>query len=318
MIIKIFSMFKSIASLVLLTVILSSCLVTKKKYDEMSYNKQISIDSLGLILDKTRLDYRLQRQSFDDDAKKKEYLLDSVINEVMRLSNDTSNLSQSLKNAIKEYESERNKLLLIEQRLNTKSLLIDSLNIEQKKRNKQIDSLQLSLFEKQKRLSQLENMIDKNKEEVNKLKKIINDALQSFDKSELNVYLKDGKVYVAMEEKLLFKIGSSDIDKRGRDAIIKLGKILENNIETEILIEGHTDNTGPDKYNWKLSTERALSVVDILLENTKISPLRITASGRGMHRPVADNTTDTGRQKNRRIEIILVPKLDSLYKIMNE
>jgi chemotaxis protein MotB len=318
MINKFLSMYKSIAPLLVLTLVLSSCLVTKKKFDEMSYNKQISIDSLGLILDKTRLDYRLQSQFLEDDAKKKEYLLDSVINEVMRLSNDTSNLSQSLKNAIREYESERNKLVLIEQRLNTKSLLIDSLNIEQKKRNKQIDSLQLSLFEKQKRLSQLENMIDKNKEEVNKLKKIINDALQSFDKSELNVYLKDGKVYVAMEEKLLFKTGSSDIDKRGRDAIIKLGKILENNIETEILIEGHTDNTGPDKYNWKLSTERALSVVDILLENTKISPLRITASGRGMHRPVADNATEGGRQKNRRIEIILVPKLDSLYKIMNE
>jgi chemotaxis protein MotB len=161
-------------------------------------------------------------------------------------------------------------------------------------------------------------MINKNKEEVNKLKNIINDALKSFDNSELNVYLKDGKVYVAMEEKLLFKTGSSAIDKRGKEAIIKLGKILEKNTDTEILIEGHTDNVGPDKYNWKLSTERALSVVNILTENTDIKPERITASGRGMHKPVADNSTDAGKQKNRRIEIILVPKLDSLYKIMNE
>ncbi|MCF6200708.1 MAG: OmpA family protein [Hydrogenimonas sp.] len=161
-------------------------------------------------------------------------------------------------------------------------------------------------------------MINKNKAEVNKLKNIINDALESFDNSELNVYLKDGKVYVAMEEKLLFKTGSSAIDKRGKEAIIKLGKILEKNTDTEILIEGHTDNTGPDKYNWKLSTERALSVVDILTKHTKIKPERITASGRGMHKPVASNKTDAGKQKNRRIEIILVPKLDSLYKIMNE
>jgi chemotaxis protein MotB len=161
-------------------------------------------------------------------------------------------------------------------------------------------------------------MIDKNKEEVNKLKKIINDALKSFDNSELNVYLKDGKVYVAMEEKLLFKTGSSTIDKRGQEAIIKLGKILENNTDTEILIEGHTDNVGPDKYNWKLSTERALSVVTILTENTNIKATRITASGRGMHKPVENNTSDNGKQKNRRIEIILVPKLDSLYKMMNE
>ncbi len=311
-------MLRIIPIFLLFTFLLSSCLVTKKKFDSMSFSKQKSIDSLGLVLDKTRLDYRKQRQIYADDAKMKDYLLDSVLNEVKNLTNDTSNLSNSLKNAIKEYESERNKLILIERNLKQKSYLIDSLTEEQNKRNKEIDSLQLSLIEKQKRLSQLEEMIKTNKEEVNKLKKIINDALQSFDKSELNVYLKDGKVYVAMEEKLLFKTGSSTIDKRGRDAIIKLGKILENNIDTEILIEGHTDNTGPDKYNWKLSTERALSVVDILLENSKISPMRITASGRGMHKPVADNSTETGRQKNRRIEIILVPKLDSLYKIMNE
>jgi len=121
-----------------------------------------------------------------------------------------------------------------------------------------------------------------------------------------------------MEEKLLFKTGSSTIDKRGEEAIIKLGKVLEKNTDTEILIEGHTDNVGPDKYNWKLSTERALSVVNILSEKTSIKADRITASGRGMHKPVADNGSDTGKQKNRRIEIILVPKLDSLYKMMNE
>jgi chemotaxis protein MotB len=311
-------MLKSFFPALLITVLLSSCLVTKKKFDEMSYNKQKAIDSLGLVLDKNKLDYKVFRQKYENDLNNKEFLLDSVINEVNNLTNDTTDLSQSLKNAIKEYELERNKLITIEERLNHKSFEIDSLNMEQMKRNKQIDSLQLSLMEKQKRLSQLEDMIEKNKEEVNKLKKIINDALKNFDNTELNVYLKDGKVYVAMEEKLLFKTGSSLIDKRGKDAIIKLGKILENNTETEILIEGHTDNTGPDKYNWKLSTERALSVVDILLENTNISPLRITASGRGMHRPVADNNTETGRQKNRRIEIILVPKLDSLFKIMNE
>ncbi len=311
-------MYKFIVISLSFSLLLSSCLVTKKKFDEMSFNKQKSIDSLGFILDKTKYDYKLQKQEYDKNIQMNEYLLDSIINEVNRLSRDTLNLSRSLKNAILGYETQRNKLLLIEQNLNVKGKMIDSLNNEQIKRNRQIDSLQKSLLEKQKRLAQLEQMIDKNKEEVNKLKKIINDALQSFDKSELNVYLKDGKVYVAMEEKLLFKIGSSTIDKRGKDAIIKLGKILENNVETEILIEGHTDNTGPDKYNWKLSTERALSVVDILLENTKISAVRITASGRGMHKPVAENTTESGRQKNRRIEIILIPKLDSLYKIMNE
>jgi len=293
-------------------------LVTKKKYDQLNFQRQKTIDSLALILDKTVHDYKLQRYAFGEDAKMKDHFIDSLDLQIRKLSADTSSLSSLLRDAIREYESERNKLIMIEENLNKKSDLINDLNDEQKKKEEEIDSLRNSLLEKQKRLAQLESMIDKNKEEVNKLKKIINDALQSFDDSELNVYLKDGKVYVALEENLLFKTGSSTIDSRGRDAIIKLGKILEKNTETEILIEGHTDNVGPDKYNWKLSTERALSVVNILTENTKISPDRITASGRGKHKSVESNTTDEGKQKNRRIEIILIPKLDSLYEIMNE
>jgi len=297
---------------------LPSCLVTKKKYDALNSQRMKTIDSLALILDKTVHDYKLQRYAFAEDAKMKDQYIDSLDISVRKLSADTSSLSSSLRDAIREYESERNKLIMIEENLNKKSDLIDDLNEEQKRKENEIDSLRNSLLEKQKRLAQLESMIDKNKEEMNKLKKIINDALKSFDDSELNVYLKDGKVYVSMEEKLLFKTGSSTIDSRGKDAIIKLGKILEKNTDTEILIEGHTDNVGPDRYNWKLSTERALSVVSILTENTKISPSRITASGRGMHKPVSENSTDAGKQKNRRIEIILIPRLDSLYEIMNE
>ena len=313
-----------IISIVLLT-LLSSCLVTKKKYDEMSARKQKSIDSLFLINDKTKHEYKIEKYAFAEDAKQKDSKLDSLDIIVRHLAKDTSNLSSSLsdaiseyKNAIQKYEDERNKLVEIETNLNKKSKLIENLNSDQERKKAEIDSLQNSLLEKQKRLAQLEKMIDKNKEDANKLKKVINDALKSFDNSELNVYIKDGKVYVAMEEKLLFKSGSAEIDKRGKSAIIKLAKILENNTDTEILIEGHTDNVGDDKYNWKLSTQRALSVVNIITENSKVMANRITASGRGMHKPVADNSTDEGKQKNRRIEIILVPKLDSLYKIMNE
>ncbi len=290
--------------LILLSTLLTSCVVSKKKFDAMSKQKQAAIDSLALLMDKTRFDYEKQRQVYAEDAKKKDYMLDSLHQNTERLTKDAGTLQESLNKALTEYESERRKLEESKKNHRIKSA--------------QIDSLQRSLVEKQRRLAKLESMIDQNKKEVNKLKSIINDALKSFDDSELKVYLKDGKVYVAMEEKLMFKTGSSAIDKRGKEAVIKLGKILENNTETEILIEGHTDNVGADKYNWKLSTERSLSVVDILTQNTRISPKRITASGRGMHRPVASNDTDNGKQKNRRIEIILVPRLDSLYKIMNE
>lgn len=307
--------------IIILTVILfifSSCLVTKKKYDEMNTKNQKTIDSIEYILDKTLFDYKNDKGKFEALSKKNQNIIDSLKKITSKLSSDTSNLSSSLKNALDEYNKKQRILSETENRLNKKSELINKLIKEQETKSKEIDSLQISLEKKQKRLVQLENMINKNKAEVNKLKNIINDALKSFDNSELNVYLKDGKVYVAMEEKLLFKTGSSSVDKRGKEAIIKLGKILEKNTDTEILIEGHTDNTGPDKYNWKLSTERALSVVNILTKNTNIQASRITASGRGMHKPVADNSDEAGKQKNRRIEIILVPKLDSLYNIMNE
>ena len=304
--------------ILVVTLIFPSCLVTKKKYDAMNLENQKRIDSLEYALDKTLFDYKRDKENFESLLKKNKYIIDSLKNLSDKLSSDTSFLSSSLSEALAEYNNKQRKLKETEDRLNKKIELINKLTKEQEIKSQQIDSLRNSLEEKQKRLVQLENMINKNKEEVNKLKNIINDALKSFDDSELNVYLKDGKVYVAMEEKLLFKTGSSEIDKRGKEAIEKLGKILEKNTDTEILIEGHTDNVGPDKYNWKLSTERALSVVDILTKNTKIKPDRITASGRGMHKPVASNKTDTGKQKNRRIEIILVPKLDSLYKIMNE
>ncbi len=307
-----------ITAAVIILFSLPACLVTKKKYDSLSEKNQKTIDSLEYALDKTLYDFKNEKAKNEALLKRNKNLIDSLTAETFKLSNDTSNLSSSLANALEEYNKKQRILKETENRLNKKSELIDKLTQEQKLKSEQIDSLRISLEEKQKRLVQLENMINKNKAEVNKLKTIINDALKSFDNSELNVYLKDGKVYVAMEEKLLFKTGSYDIDKRGKEAIIKLGKILEKNTDTEILIEGHTDNVGPDKYNWKLSTERALSVVDILTKNTKIKPDRITASGRGMHKPVASNKTDTGKQKNRRIEIILVPKLDSLYKIMNE
>ncbi len=309
---------KSLFFILLVIFLFPSCIVTKKKYDTLSEKNQKTIDSLEYALDKTVYDYKNEKLRNEMLLKRNKSLIDSLTAETNKLSNDTSYLNNSLSDALKEYNKKQRILKETEERLNKKGELIDKLTKEQKLKSEQIDSLRLSLEKKQKRLLQLENMINKNKEEVNKLKNIINDALESFDNSELNVYLKDGKVYVAMEEKLLFKTGSSSIDKRGKEAIIKLGKILEKNTDTEILIEGHTDNVGPDKYNWKLSTERALSVVDILTQNTGISPSRITASGRGMHKPVASNKTDAGKQKNRRIEIILVPKLDSLYKIMNE
>ncbi len=288
---------------ILILLMVVAC-VPKKKYDALNKQKKKSIDSLAKVLKKSKKDCEKMRYTFTSDAKYKKSIIDSLDLEVNRLTDNTTTLKTSLRDAIKEYETEKNQLVSYEDKLNQKSKLVDSLTN--------------SLKEKQKRLAELEEMIERNKAEANKLKDIINEALNTFDKSELNVYLKDGKVYIAMEEKLLFKSGSSKIDKRGKEAVKKLGNILAKNKGTEILIEGHTDNVGSADLNWKLSAERALSIVNILQKNKKIDPKRITASGRGMYKPVADNSNKKGKQKNRRIEIILVPKLSSLYEMMNE
>lgn len=154
----------------------------------------------------------------------------------------------------------------------------------------------------------------------NKLKNSLKEALTGFNADELNVEVRNGKIYVSMSDKLLFRSGSATVEEKGKTALRVLANVLEKNKEVEILIEGHTDNlpikTAAYKDNWDLSTARATSIVRILSTDYKIAPSRLSASGRGEHHPVANNKTADGRAKNRRTEVILTPQLDALYKIL--
>ena len=174
------------------------------------------------------------------------------------------------------------------------------------------------LAEKEKRIADLENMINKNKEKINLLKNAIAEALNAFDNSELTVHQKDGKVYVSLDEQLLFKFGSAKVEKKGVTALKKLAEVLEQNENIDITIEGHTDDIGKAEANWDLSVKRATSIVKILQKNSEIDPKRFTASGKGMYHPLLDKDTKEARQKNRRTEIILTPKLNELYKLLDE
>ena len=131
---------------------------------------------------------------------------------------------------------------------------------------------------------------------------------------------KDGKVYVAMSDKLLFQSGSARLDKRGEEALGKLAEVLNKQTDIDVFIEGHTDNkpinTVQFKDNWDLSVIRATSVVRILIKNYNVNPLQIQPSGRGEYMPVDDNETAEGRSKNRRTEIIMAPKLDKLFQML--
>ena len=138
----------------------------------------------------------------------------------------------------------------------------------------------------------------------------------------LSVEARDGKVYVSMENKLLFQSGSWDVETERKSALASLGDVLSDNPDISILIEGHTDNVpftgrGSIKGNWDLSTKRATSIVNILLENPEILPQNLTAAGRGEYLPIAPNSTREGRSANRRIEVILSPQLDKITQIIN-
>ena len=153
---------------------------------------------------------------------------------------------------------------------------------------------------------------------VNALKDKVANALLGFKDKGLTVEQKNGKVYISMEAKLLFASGSTKVDKEGMKALIELSKVLQEQSDLEVLVEGHTDvdkmnSSSHPKDNWELSVLRATSVVKIMLENSSINPMTITAAGRSEFVPLDVNE----KSKNRRIEVILIPKLDELFEIIS-
>ena len=166
-------------------------------------------------------------------------------------------------------------------------------------------------------------MIAAKDEAMSKLKDAISRALTDFEGKGLTVEQRDGKVYVSMENKLLFNSGSWAVGNEGRQAVQQLGNVLADNPDIAILIEGHTDNvpyTGNSQLsgNWDLSTKRATAIVNILRENANINPENLTAAGRGEFALIASNDSAEGKAKNRRIEVILTPKLDEISKLLND
>ncbi|MDF2449043.1 MAG: flagellar motor protein MotB [Bacteroidota bacterium] len=180
---------------------------------------------------------------------------------------------------------------------------------------------QMTIAEQAKRLKDLQELIQGQKDVMNKLKKTIADALVNFKPDELTVSIKDGKIYVSLQEKLLFKSGSDVVDPMGKEALKSVADVLNKNTDISVLIEGHTDSI-PIKSrfadNWALSTARATSIVRILTDTYKVDAHRVTAAGRGEFYPITSNSTPEGRSKNRRTEIILAPNLNELFKLLNQ
>jgi chemotaxis protein MotB len=208
----------------------------------------------------------------------------------------------------------RNRELLAELEAKEKALAA-----EQERLNK----LEAELQERSARVDELEGKMAAQEAGMTALKNKLSKALNSFEGKGLTVEQKNGKVYVSMENKLLFGSGSWIVGPEGKRAVVEVAKVLADNPDIAVLIEGHTDNVpyaggGQIADNWDLSTKRATAIVTIIKENKKVDPKNLTAAGRSEFAPIAPNDTAEGKSKNRRIEIILTPKLDEISKLLNE
>ena len=221
---------------------------------------------------------------------------------------ETQKLLGELQDAQKSLQEKEDLLRQLEENLDLKKASLDELTFELEKRNE--------------RLLELEKVIDAQKRIAEDLKNKVSEALLGFENDGLTVSMKDGKVYVSLDEQLLFRSGSWEIDQKGKSALQNLAGVLERNPDIQISIEGHTDDvpyrgSGQLVDNWDLSVKRATTVVRVLLSGSNIDPKRLTASGRSEYVPIDPANTTTARQKNRRTEVVLTPDLSSLYDIIN-
>lgn len=194
-----------------------------------------------------------------------------------------------------------------------------SSELDQKK--KDLDVTTSELKKREERVKELEDVLKKKEESVNALKKKVSDALLGFEGKGLTITQKNGKVYVSLDESLLFATGKWTVEAKGVEVLKKLAKVLESNTDINVLVEGHTDDVpmkglGDVKDNWDLSAVRATSVVKIITQNSTTDPKRLTAAGRADYFPLDETKTKEARAKNRRTEIILTPKLDELLKVL--
>jgi chemotaxis protein MotB len=175
------------------------------------------------------------------------------------------------------------------------------------------------LLNQQVKLEHLQALMDRQKKAIEEIKKKMSDALVGFKSNELSVAIKNGKVYVSLQENLLFPSGSAVVNPKGKEALGKLAAVLNQNPDITVDIEGHTDSIpihGKYQDNWDLSLARSASIVRILTTDYKVDPQRVIASGHSQYDPVQPNSTPEGRALNRRTDIILSPKLDELYRLL--
>jgi len=316
-------MVKKIFFGITLAMFMSSCVSSKLYEDLKDKNAALKAENESLM---SQLDGRTGNAD--------QYTVANLKKELENLKSEKSRLAMDLAAAENNYKRLKDSYDALE--ANSSSALTDNLKLNrdlliqlEEKENalaaesERLEKLKKDLAARSQRVDELEGIIAAKDAKMKALKDAISAALTNFEGNGLTVEQRNGKVYVSMENKLLFESGSWAVNSRGREAVVELGKVLAQNPEIAVLIEGHTDNVpyggnGPLKDNWDLSTKRATAIVTILTENSGIPKDNLTAAGRGEYAPIAQNTTVEGKAKNRRIEVILTPKLDEITKLLNE
>ncbi len=329
-----------VSGIILIVISALSC-VSGRKYSSLSdTSKQfmnerdaLKEENIGLEMKNVELEAKLASLDKETEALREEYRKveadrDKALGDYNSMTSRYNELQNAQEDLIKGNVRETQKLLeelkAAQENLQKKEDLLKQLSESLDNKKATLDELTFELEKRNARLAELEKILDAQKKIVQELKAKVSEALLGFENNGLTVTMKNGKVYISLDEKLLFKSGSYEIDANGRNALRKLAGVLEKNPDIQITIEGHTDNvpynpgSGQLRDNWDLSVKRATTVVRVLLEGTRIDPKRLTASGRSEYLPVDERNSADARQKNRRTEIILTPDLTELYKLIDK
>ncbi len=320
-------MIRKVALAMVVLGLTTSC-VSKKIYQDLE-SKYADLKKERNALADENEDLMTQKNSLELEKSNLQTELDKTKAERDKLANDYAATKKSLDNLKSSYAAlEKNSNDALESNMKKNRELLAELEAKQKALNaeqERLNKLKTDLEASSTRLAELEKMMADKEAAMNKLKESLSKALNAFEGKGLSVEHRNGKVYVSMENKLLFESGSWTVGTEGKKAVKALGNVLAENPEISVLIEGHTDNDkivgtigGGIENNWDLSTKRATAIVNILSENKGIDKKNLTAAGRSEFAPLAGNETAEGKAKNRRIEIILTPKLDEISKLMSE
>jgi chemotaxis protein MotB len=275
---------------------------------------QGQVEQLKTDTTETGKELRRVQENYNRLAKTYEIILDQNDQLMEGKDLETRRILSQLQETQEDLYLREDELRKATELMNTKENDLNALN-------ERLQKFASELSVKEARVNELESIIARQDSTVQALRNSVSRALLGFEGQGLTIEIKNGKVYVSMQESLLFASGSTQVDPRGVNALKELAKVLEENPEINVLIEGHTDDVpfrpgSQIKDNWDLSVLRATAIVRILLQNSSVDPIRLTAAGRGEFMPLVAEKTAEARQKNRRTEIILTPKIDELLQII--